>query len=320
MPRAGWLAVGAVCAALASSQGLSLTTGPGMILAPVAIAVAACLAVGRRWRSFALALGAATVLARIVVPGVFAGPPRDPGPIPTDVRGWVAEVATTGAAREGIARGSLVLRADPSDPRWSGALPDVAWRVYAWLPRYPALVPGDRFTTSGAVQPPPDDGSGFAEYLIRSGFAGTLRVDHLGHLTHGSGPIAALEVHRRAAADLLARTIPEPEGGLATGILIGLRERVGKEVSDAFATTGLSHVVAISGWNIALVGSVVGALLVAAGLGRRTRSVLVVLAIALYTVLSGASASVVRAALMGGVAIAARASGRPGIGSRTMGG
>ncbi len=104
---------------------------------------------------------------------------------------------------------------------------------------------------------------------------------------------AALELLRRfdrilvggqaMPVDLLARSLPEPEGGLAAGILIGIRERVSREVADAFTTTGLSHVVAISGWNIALVGGVVGGLLAAAGVGRRSRSLLIVGALTTVT-------------------------------------
>ncbi len=109
----------------------------------------------------------------------------------------------------------------------------------------------------------------------------------------------------------LSRAMPEPEAGLASGILIGLRERVSRSVGDDFTTTGLTHVVAISGWNIALVAGIATALLRGTGLGRRPRSLLVLAAIVAYTILSGAEASVIRAAVMGGVVIIAREGGRP---------
>ena len=52
-------------------------------------------------------------------------------------------------------------------------------------------------------------------------------------------------------------------------------------------------------------------LLRATGIGRRTRSALVLLAIVAYTLLAGAEASVIRAAAMGAVVLLARESGRP---------
>ena len=90
-----------------------------------------------------------------------------------------------------------------------------------------------------------------------------------------------------------------------------------RDLAAAFTATGLSHVVAISGWNIALVAGLVGAL--AAGRARRTRSVAILVAIVGYTVLAGASPSVVRAAAMAGVALLARESGRPGTAAAALG-
>ena len=105
--------------------------------------------------------------------------------------------------------------------------------------------------------------------------------ERLTTVSHGAGPSPPLDGQRRAAADLVARAIPEPEGGLASGILIGIRERVSREVSDAFATTGpqprrghqrLEHRARRRAWSAGCCAAM--------GLGRRSRSVLVVVAIA----------------------------------------
>ena len=44
-------------------------------------------------------------------------------------------------------------------------------------------------------------------------------------------PATALERLRRGAGDLLTRVLPEPEAGLAAGILIGLRDRVDRDLA-----------------------------------------------------------------------------------------
>ena len=103
----------------------------------------------------------------------------------------------------------------------------------------------------------------------------------------------AIEAARQAAASALAAVLPEPEAGLAAGILIGLRDRVDRDLAAAFTTAGVSHVVAISGWNIAIVAAAVAAM--AGRLRRRRRSVLTMVAIVAYVAFAGASASVVRA-------------------------
>ena len=185
------------------------------------------------------------------------------------------------------------------------------WLVYAWLPRHPALVPGDAIEVRGQLQAPPADAPGFAGFLESRGAVGTLKGHAMRLVGSTGGFTAAVEGLRWGLDRTLSRAIPEPEAGLASGILIGLRERVSRATADDFTVTGLTHVVAISGWNIALVAGIATALLRATGLGRRPRSAIVVVAIVAYTVLAGAEASVIRAAVMGGVVIIARESGRP---------
>ena len=127
----------------------------------------------------------------------------------------------------------------------------------------------------------------------------------------------AVEDARQAAATALAAALPEPEAGLAAGILIGLRDRVDRDLAAAFTTAGVSHVVAISGWNIAIVAAAVAA--VAGRMGRRRRSVVTMAAIVAYVVFAGASASVVRAGAMAAVVLLARESGRAGRAAAALG-
>src|SRR4029079_7388213 len=91
--------------------------------------------------------------------------------------------------------------------------------------------------------------------LARIGAWGTLDARTLGLLDRPVDPATTLEALRREAGHLLTRVLPEPEAGLAAGILIGLRDRVDRTVAAAFTTAGVSHVVAISGWNIAIVAA-----------------------------------------------------------------
>jgi competence protein ComEC len=187
--------------------------------------------------------------------------------------------------------------------------------VAATLPRYPELIPGDRVLVEGEVRPPPD--TPYGEYLRRIGAAGTISSRTLAIAERPTDLRSRLEGLRRSAAATLAGVLPEPEAGLAAGILIGLRDRVDRDLAAAFTTAGVSHVVAISGWNIAIVAAAVAAL--AGRVGRRRRSLITVVAIAMYVVFAGASASVVRAAAMAGVVLLARESGRAGRATAALG-
>ncbi len=153
-------------------------------------------------------------------------------------------------------------------------------------PRYPEVVPGDRLTIEGSIRPRPD--SPYGEYLERIGAIGTLTARSMSVEHPPAGPIQAIGAARLAAAAALATVLPEPEAGLAAGILIGLRDRVDRDLAAAFTTAGVSHVVAISGWNIAIVAAAIAAL--AGRMRRRRRSVLTMIAIVAYVAFAGASA------------------------------
>ncbi|NDE76785.1 MAG: hypothetical protein EB039_12100, partial [Proteobacteria bacterium] len=121
---------------------------------------------------------------------------------------------------------------------------------------------------------------------------------------HGSSPGVAIAGTARAWRQTLAapilRYLPEPEASLAVGILLGDRNDLPPWLSDAFRTTGASHLIAISGYNVSIVA---GATTWFAGLGgtRRTarwrviRAVIVSVALWIFVALVGTSGSVLRA-------------------------
>ena len=89
----------------------------------------------------------------------------------------------------------------------------------------------------------------------------------------------------------------EPQSSLVLGILIGGHGSLPKEVVDNFNNTGTSHIIAVSGYNITII---IGSLTILAYLfGRRWSFWLSVLTIISFVIITGASASVVRAGIMG---------------------
>jgi competence protein ComEC len=307
MPRSAWLAIGTVAAALAHDvAGLRLVAGSLALCAAALLAASAASAAGKRRRfagpGIAILAGAVALAIRVAIaPPAIASDvalPANRGP-------WSAVVEATGTPRDGQQRATLRL----ADPGLDGV------RLAATLPRYPAVVPGQRVTVGGRVEGRPD--SPYGAYLERTGVAGTLEAASLEVAFSPLEPVQALASIRGASAEVLARVLPEPEAGLAAGILIGLRDRVDRDLAANFTTAGVSHVVAISGWNIAIVAAAVGAL--GGSLGRRRRSVLTMAAIVAYVLFSGASSSVVRAAAMAGVVLMARESGRAGRAAAALG-
>ena len=299
---------GAIIIGLAGLAGVARLTG---VAGPAGLAVARRPPGGKQRRRptgplIALVVGASLIAFRSVIGAIVAPPPPGGGALPAGTGPWPAIVESVGAPRAGQQQATLRLEGGE--------------RVSATLPRYPVIAGGDRVVVSGSLRPPPSDGYG--RYLARIGAVATLRARSLEREPTpdpetAGGPARALEALRTTSADGLALVLPEPEAGLAAGILIGLRERVDRDLASAFTTAGVSHIVAISGWNIAIVGAVVAAL--TRRWPRRRRSGATVLAIVTYTAFAGGSPSVVRAALMAGVALLARESGRAGSAATALG-
>ena len=108
----------------------------------------------------------------------------------------------------------------------------------------------------------------------------------------------------------LSRALPEPEAGLAKGLLLGGNNYLAKDFQEAFQRTGLSHLIAISGYNITII--IKGFLLLGlgAGLWRRQALYAALIGIVLFVLMIGVPSSAVRASLMAGAVFLAWESGR----------
>lgn len=115
---------------------------------------------------------------------------------------------------------------------------------------------------------------------------------------------------RHLCLKLIQKWLPGAEGVLVGGILLGGSLGMSEKTELAFRNVGLTHVVAASGYNVAVVAGWV----MAVGwrlFGRKKAIPFVLFSIVLYMVLAGGSAAVVRAGLMAGAALVALCLGRP---------
>jgi competence protein ComEC len=117
------------------------------------------------------------------------------------------------------------------------------------------------------------------------------------------------EIHARAAA-ALDRGMPAREAALARGFVLGEDEDVDDATVEDFRRAGLSHLLAVSGQNVALLALLAMPLLAALGMPLRTRLLWVLAAIVVYVPLAGGGPSIVRAGVMGGLTVLATLAGR----------
>jgi competence protein ComEC len=179
-------------------------------------------------------------------------------------------------------------------------------RIQVEAPPNPSVRTGDTILTTLAQRSITPDAQ---ERLRIRGISATARTRSVEIISRGS----PLESLRAALGDAIERVLPAPAGGLAAAIVIGLRERVDERLAADFTATGLGHVVALSGWNVAITMAVADRFAKRFPAKRR-RPLLIVVAIA-YGLFAGASASVIRASFMAAAALIGAASGRPGSGA-----
>jgi competence protein ComEC len=181
-----------------------------------------------------------------------------------------------------------------------GTVCQVRGRVLVQAGRYPRRTYGDRLRISGLLRAPPVyEPFSYRDYLARQGVYSFIRRAQVEALENSRPrPLAYLLAFKRRAQAVIAEMLPEPEAGLLTGILLGVESGIPDELMEDFESTGTSHIIVISGFNITIVAGVFAGL---AGrfLHRRRALLMAMAAVVVYTILVGASAAVVRAALMG---------------------
>lgn len=167
-----------------------------------------------------------------------------------------------------------------------------------------AAVPGQQLRAAGKLRAP-DPGRQETGILAASAAPATLS---------GGAGLSAAAAELRARFVSACRFLGTDAAGLLPGMVTGDTSALDEELELAMKSVGMTHLTAVSGANCSLV---LGGLLLAARRFRLPRVPAAGVALGglgLFVVLVGPEASVLRAAVMGGVAVAALAGGRSGRG------
>ena len=166
---------------------------------------------------------------------------------------------------------------------------------------------GDRVTVTGKLEVPTAFASDlgrtfhYPQYLKARGISYILNY---AHITSDTPPTTfsyrrQLLTLKHAFHASFDRAIPEPAAGLGAGLLLGVRSALGTTLENDFRTTGVVHIIVLSGYNISLVVTFfmyVFSFL----LPYRWRLVFGLVAVTSFALIVGLSATVVRASIMAG--------------------
>ncbi|HSB91246.1 MAG TPA: ComEC/Rec2 family competence protein [Anaerolineales bacterium] len=171
---------------------------------------------------------------------------------------------------------------------------------------------GDRLQLRGWLTTPRNTATfPEADVLHAAGVFSVLRAVEVERLASGQGQPVVGFFHRlrRASLTALTASLPPEEAALLGGVVLGADEAMPAHLRQVFSRTGTTHILAVSGFNVALVAGAFGTAF-GRWLGARRGALAAGLAVAAYTVLVGAEPSAVRAAVMAGLAMTAKLLGR----------
>lgn len=230
---------------------------------------------------------------------------------------WRADHAelTTGGSRQWVAEAINDPRVNEFGSR-SEVLARAGARTYRLTCNWPAdgrvPEPGEICEFTGATRAPSSSES--ARRAHQSGVVGTLKPRGL-QVTGTARTLRGAITGFRQASAFRIESVEGAGGDLLLGVLLGDRRRLtGTEADVSFRTTGLSHLVAVSGGHLVVVAALVTWMLRQLRVRRLAVAVAVTTSIGIYVVLSGVQASAVRAWLMSAVLSGVGLTGRRGDG------
>jgi competence protein ComEC len=279
--------LGALAAALAiPCVGLALLVRPAVLAIALAFAL---LAVARAElppsdpqiaaRAVAVAGQSATITGRVVDDSRFASGGSEALVEPD-------HISIGGVARVGV--GNLLVR-------WRG-------------PTQAAF--GDRVQASGKLNLPRDLPTfDRRAYLAQRHVFLELAASSFAVVSPGEGLGGLPGWIRARYAAALDRALPAPHASVLLGVVLGVRQGIPPNLQNALIATGLIHLLVLSGLKVAVFARIVqGALQPMLGLHATWPALAL---IGMYALAGGATPAAIRAAIMGGLAIAASRLGRP---------
>ena len=192
----------------------------------------------------------------------------------------------------------------------------VQGKVLLIVDRYPEYHYGDVIEIRGQLKIPESfnesDGRVFdyPNYLKAKGIAYQIFRPHVTILEHDQGNFIKTKLFsaKHAFLDRLSRALSEPENALAGGVLLGGKRSLGEEWTNRFRETGIVHIVVLSGYNMTIIAEWLGAAFLFLGFyGSLGVSAI---GIILFALMTGAGATVVRAAIMALLVLLARLTGK----------
>ena len=225
-------------------------------------------------------------------------PSADPG-VRFRIHAFV-RMPRVGASEGGASEGGASAGGASAAARPTGAVPSEA---NAGVPGTPGFGPLP-------ARAGPGDSFDFDAFLRSRGIGREVRVESLQLIGRRSGIAGVVDSMRRRAEAGIDAALRRDLAALARGMVLGEDGDVAENTRDDFRRSGLAHLLAASGQNVALLCALALPLLMLVGASQAIRIAVLLPLVAIYVALAGSGASITRAGIMAAAGLLAIAAGR----------
>ncbi len=185
------------------------------------------------------------------------------------------------------------------------------------LPHYPAVHYGDTVNFKGKIEKPGMINEfDWQKYLKKELVAGVVKspqniIAFKKNLSVQQKIYQFLYGISDRFEEAINSILPEPQASLAAGLLFGIKRNIPPDLQNDLNTAGLTHIIALSGYNVTIIVTIFSLFLLYF-FNRKTVLMISSFVVIGFVILTGASSSVVRAAIFSLMIIFGRAIGRQG--------
>lgn len=186
------------------------------------------------------------------------------------------------------------------------------YKVLITAPIYPEYFYGDEIKLSCTLKIPENKTFDWRMYLAKDNILYECQSAKIEKISENKGNKIygyILKIKNKLGENI-QKLIPAPQSGLMIGLILGGDDKLSKDVQNNFSATGMTHIVAVSGYNVTIVAEYLMLLGIFLGFWRRQAFWFAVAGIILFIAMTGFPSSAVRAGVMGILLIWAMKNGR----------
>jgi len=179
--------------------------------------------------------------------------------------------------------------------------------------KYPEYKYGDKIKIIGKLKTPTSsEDFDYGQYLAKDDIYSITYFPEIKLLASDQGNwfLGKLLTIKNKFEVSVNQILVEPQSSFLAGLLLGEKRGLPPDLMANFSRTGTTHIIALSGYNITIIAVTLISLFNFFMLRRRLAFWLALVTIVLFVLMTGAAASVVRAAIMGILVLLAQQVGR----------